>query len=447
MLPAMLSFWVIVPGQLLYFLPMRHQLKYSFYRTLALWAALDLILLPAAAYAAAVLSLPYAAVMMALLLVFFGVFHACATAPLYKTLSVYAIVCALTEILVNAACAIEAQLRPEEGAYTLSVEFALLKLGLTAAAAVVLFWPFRRYAAELVDQLHLSRIWYMTLPFSVALIGMSLFQRPLKFETLFVNNVFRSFLFLLLFTLLLWILLCVMFYFVVSGILSAAAQRERIQLLETQESQFAAQRRYMEDSARARHDFRQTVRAMKELYHSRNYTALGQLINDAYDSLPSPETVRYCRNDALNALLNFYSGKAKENGIRTFFRIELPDRLSLSDVELCSIVGNVLENAFLACLDVPEEARHIHLTMLVQNVSRLFLVATNSHGGKLRLKNGRYLSSRRNGEGLGLKSIMTTASRYGGTVDFRHDEKEFFSSVMLPVGDPSRPEEKPLQIE
>ena len=434
MLPEMLTFLTIIPIQILCLLPMRNQLKYGFARSFLILALLDALLLPAAAYLTFRLSIDYIWILIPLLAVFFGAYLYCLKCPVYKALSVYLSVCALTETLSNAACAAEARISPAYGAFTVTADFALLKMAIYAFAAGLLFRPFLRYGSELVDSLDIPRIWYMTLPFSTAFIGMNYFLMPMKFETLFVNNVFRAFLFSLAFILILWLLLHVMFYFVVSGILSAAAQREKMQMLEMQESQFAAQKRYMEESARARHDFRQSVRTMKELFHHQQYEALGRFIDGFYDDLPSLDTVRYCNHEALNALLNFYYRKAKDEKIRTVFKIDLPDRLPVSDVDICTIVGNILENGILACADVPEENRQMHLTMQMQNGGRLFLVATNSHGGNIRFRGGRYLSTRQHGEGLGLRSVLSIAARYGGTAEFTHDSREFVSNVMLPLG-------------
>lgn len=433
MLAEILTFLTLVPAQVLCLLPMRNQLRFGPGRTLLTLALADALLLPGAAFLAFRLQVSYIWVLFPLLLVFWGIYQACLRCPACRSLSVYASVCALMEILNNAACAMESRIHPEYGGLTVSTDFALLKLAVYAAAAGLLCWPFLRYAPELVDRLEMPRIWYMTLPFSLAFIGMSLFLMPLKFETLFVNNVFRAFLFVLAFSLILWVLLHVMFYFVVSGILTAADQREKIQMLETQESQFAAQKRYMEDSARARHDFRQSVRTMKELFHHQQYEALGRYIDAFYEGLPSPDTVRYCENEALNALLNYYHRKAEDEKVRTAFKIDLPDRLPVSDVDICTIVGNILENGLLACGDVPEEARQLRLTLQLRPGGRLFLVATNTHGGNIRLRNGHYLSTRQRGEGLGLRSVLSIATRYGGTAEFSHDDREFVSDVMLPL--------------
>ena len=430
MIPALLSFMMVIPAQALCLLPMCHQFRSSWKRTVLIMTVLNTVSLPLAAFVTWHFSLDINYVLLPLLLVFFGFYQFCLKCPVSKSLSTFLSVCALMAILCNLTCAIEASMDPSIGADTLSVRSALLQLGVNALAAGILAFPFLKYGSRLMDLLNLQKIWFMTLPFSAVLIICNLFIRPLKYETLFVNNVFRSFLFSIFSFLILWNLLCVIYYQIVMGVMNASRTMERVRMLEMQESQFESQQEYMESFSRARHDFRQNILTMKNLYHEGAYSRLGEYIDEYYDSLPSPETKQYCPNRALNALLNFYAGKAKESSIRASFRFDLPRKISVSDVDLCTIVGNILENAIAACMDLPEEERMLSLSGLTQN-HRLYIVATNSFSGQVRERNGVYLSLRHSGNGIGLNSVRASAEKYHGKAEFSHSGKEFRSNVLL----------------
>ena len=430
MMPALLSFLMLIPAQVLCVLPMCHQLKPGWKKTVCIVSVLDLILFPVAAFLTFRFPLNINLVLFPLLLICFAVYLCCLKCPFCKSLAVFLTVCALMAVLCNLACAIEAAIDPSAGANTISLRSGLIQLAVNTAAAGLLAFPFLRYGSRLIDRLNLPKIWYMTVPFSVVLIVCNLFIRPLKYETLFVNNVFRSFLFSIFSFLALWNLLAVIYYQIVMGILNASRTRERMRMLEMQESQFESQQQYMESFSRARHDFRQNILTMKNLYHEGNYERLGTYIDEYYDALPTPETRQYCSNSALNALLNYYAGKATENAIHASFRIDLPQNLSVSDVDLCTIVGNILENAVAACLDLPESERTLSLSGLVQN-RRLYIVATNAFNGITRQRNGEYLSLRHSGNGIGLTSVRASAEKYHGKAEFSHSDKEFHSNVLL----------------
>ena len=433
MTAEILSHAAIIPAQLLCLFPVRNQLRFTPARTLGLLALLDLVLFPLSSFFIFRYSLNANSILFPLLLVFFTAYHLSLKCSISKSLAVAIAVCALMSALSNITCAIESRVAPDSGANILTVESALIQFSLNAAAAGLLYYPLKKYGARLIDSLDISAVWYMTIPFSLLILGINLFNRPLKFQTLFVNNVFRAFLVSIFSTLLLWILLCVMFYYIVTSILTSADRKMKLRLLEMKESQFISQQRYIEASARARHDFRQSILTIRNLCREKNYQALEEYIEEYANFLPHSETRQYCRDHALNALLNYYAGKAGDEKTKISFRIDIPDILPVSDVDLCSIVGNILENAITACSAVPEEQRHIHLAMLVQNGNRLFIVATNSYSGPLYKRNGSYLSSHRHGKGIGLRSIAETAAKYGGKSEFSHNDSEFHSNVMLPL--------------
>ena len=136
---------------------------------------------------------------------------------------------------------------------------------------------------------------------------------------------------------------------------------------------------------------------------------------------------------ALNALLNYYAEAAHQHEIRLRVIAVLPATLPISDVDLCNIVGNILDNAITACLDIPRTERYIRLSISCPNDVRFGIVASNSFNGKVKMDGDRYLSSHSNGSGIGLASIRTAAERHGGTVSFRHEGKEFITGVVIPM--------------
>ena len=105
----------------------------------------------------------------------------------------------------------------------------------------------------------------------------------------------------------------------------------------------------------------------------------------------------------------------------------------VSDPDLCSMVGNILDNAVNACMDMAEGPRWIVLSVTVMHGTQFCIVATNSFNGTVKLQDGRYLSTRVNGSGMGLTSIRTTAERCGGSADFSHEGTEFYSNIMIPI--------------
>ena len=125
--------------------------------------------------------------------------------------------------------------------------------------------------------------------------------------------------------------------------------------------------------------------------------------------------------------------QCKTEKIQFNCKVSIPDKdISISTIDLCNIIGNLLENAVLACRELSEEERKIDIKILERNMSNLYIVATNSFNGFVKQKNNTYITTRRSGSGIGLKSITSAAETYGGSAEFRNSDNEFYSNITIP---------------
>ena len=49
--------------------------------------------------------------------------------------------------------------------------------------------------------------------------------------------------------------------------------------------------------------------------------------------------VAFCKNPVVNALIEYYYGMAQTQGTEFQVRLDLPDQIPLTDVELCTVLG------------------------------------------------------------------------------------------------------------
>lgn len=64
---------------------------------------------------------------------------------------------------------------------------------------------------------------------------------------------------------------------------------------------------------------------------------------------------------------------------------------------------------------------------------QLYIVAVNSFNGVARQRDGRYVSTKSDGSGVGLASVAATAENYGGVAQFSHEGKLFYSNIAIPL--------------
>ncbi|MBR1736191.1 MAG: GHKL domain-containing protein, partial [Firmicutes bacterium] len=290
----------------------------------------------------------------------------------------------------------------------------LLRIAAAVLIMISLYYPFKKYGSELIAKFHERKIWCAAAFVSVIFILMCFFMTPLKFETLYVNNVYLSYAFLIIATFILHLLLCMVFQFIIMGLLRSQEAENRNRFYEMRESEYIKQQRFIEENAKVRHDFKHTIRTIKQLAEKEDIAALKSFIEQYYETLPENDTILFCENNAANALLNYYHNLAHQSNILTKWKIDIPEQIQINEADLCNVIGNILDNAIAGCQEIPENKRSIILSVVNNHNADLYIVVTNTFSGKVNLRNERYFSTHRNGNGIGLTSIETIAESYGG---------------------------------
>lgn len=154
-----------------------------------------------------------------------------------------------------------------------------------------------------------------------------------------------------------------------------------------------------------------------------------QQVMDYFDTTKPP--VRTGIN-VLDAVLLGKVGAAKEKGIRMEFDFREHFAASkIPDYELCSVFGNLLDNAVTACEKLPEEKRTIRLQVSRQ-LDMLCIFCENPYLSVQR-ENGRFVTQKADSKnhGMGIRQLERIAAKYDGTVEIKAQEGSFAVSVLL----------------
>lgn len=183
-----------------------------------------------------------------------------------------------------------------------------------------------------------------------------------------------------------------------------------------------------------RHDYRNHIQNMKIQLYEKNYEVLADYLHQLADDLDTVDTVIKTGNVMADAILNSKLSIAAKLNVRLNVKANVPANLPLSDVELCSVLGNMLDNAVEACASLPEQERFIRV-YIGRFKEQFYLSVQNSAGEVRKEKGGSYVSTKGDSRqhGYGLFRIDRIAKKYGGYVN-RQDEKGIFATeIMFPI--------------
>jgi hypothetical protein len=179
-----------------------------------------------------------------------------------------------------------------------------------------------------------------------------------------------------------------------------------------------------------RHDLHNHFSAIHGLIAAKKYGALDEYVAKLVDI--GADILDYCDHPAINALVSSRASAANAEGIKFEASLMFPESLPIGDVDLCILVGNILDNAFeagkAAC-----EPRFINLSARVVN-SYWAVACRNSVREKGAYRSfGSIVSTKDNSgmHGIGTRQISAIAEKTGGFVTYRRKEHVFSTLAML----------------
>jgi len=199
----------------------------------------------------------------------------------------------------------------------------------------------------------------------------------------------------------------------------AAAQMHLEELKESQEKTIIY-----------RHDMRHHLNLINSYLKDNNQDAAQKYIADVENSIQEAVVEKYCRNYTVNLILSSYLAKAKNEGIAVETQIDLPEKTAVSDMDLCVIFANAIENAINACKCIPSaKDRVLNITCKTKNDKPLIQI-TNSYDGTVMFVDEMPVNRSEN-HGLGTKSIAAIAQKYSGVFSFTAEDGIFKTSIIL----------------
>ena len=181
-----------------------------------------------------------------------------------------------------------------------------------------------------------------------------------------------------------------------------------------------------------RHDYRNHIQMMKVLAENGDLDGIKAYLDELDTDLNTVDTVVKTGNAMADAILNSKISLARSRNIATQVDAHIPVKLSMSELDLCVILGNLFDNAIEASLALPEDQRMIRVYLDMKG-TQLYLSFTNRTAGKKLPKVGKIFKTTKGADhGFGLVRIDNIIERLDGYLSRNSEDGAFTTELLIP---------------
>ena len=179
-----------------------------------------------------------------------------------------------------------------------------------------------------------------------------------------------------------------------------------------------------------KHDFRNHINMILGLLEVGTKEDAIKYIYEINSSINKLDENIYTNNIAVNSILSSKMKVAKEKGIKINLDLKITSEIKISNVDICIILGNLLDNSIEAC-DLINKYKFIDLKIVSEN-SRLIIKIENNTNGYVNKANGKFLTTKCSPmNGIGLTQVDSVVKKYNGYINRKHKNNIFTTYVMI----------------
>lgn len=204
------------------------------------------------------------------------------------------------------------------------------------------------------------------------------------------------------------------------------------QVLKSQEKSVEETKMLYQSIRHIRHDLKQHFEVALTMLHSEKYSEAVEYLEKYNDMvLDGISNKVFCNNDVVNYILNSKTKICNDQGIKTYIFIA-NDVPKISDLDICVLLGNALDNAIEGISSIGKKEIHVELRV---NANFFMISVRNSIYNSILENNPKLLSTKNEKEqhGLGILSMKEVVKKYNGSIEFTEQDKQFCCDILLDI--------------
>lgn len=209
---------------------------------------------------------------------------------------------------------------------------------------------------------------------------------------------------------------------------SVIKTRTEAAIRETEREYYDEINRRYNESRKIRHDINNHLLAISALIERGSIDEAKRYIAEVSEQSDLAAMPVKSGRNVLDALLFKKTEQATEKGCKIAFEIDCPISGGVSDYDLCTIFGNILDNAIEAV-----SAGDRILVRIGKQLDMLYISCENPFSGELKRRGDRIITTKKDftSHGFGIMRVRELARRYGGEVNITAEKGVFLIEILM----------------
>lgn len=180
------------------------------------------------------------------------------------------------------------------------------------------------------------------------------------------------------------------------------------------------------------HDIKNHLVILSSLMEEEEFNKARQYVKKIQEPIKALDQRRYTGNCIINSIMNDKAKKAKLFDISLNIKVVGNFMTAIEDIDWCSILANLLDNAIEACEKVTVEERRIDFS-LVRKDEMIILDISNPYCGNVKLMDGKLYTLKEDKmlHGIGMESVKYSVEKNNGTLEYSFKDHIFRVNIVL----------------
>jgi len=202
---------------------------------------------------------------------------------------------------------------------------------------------------------------------------------------------------------------------------------------ETQQNHITQLANHLTEKRLMSHDFKHSLEMIHTLFSAGKDSELRSYLSELSDNKPTQLTLD-TGNVMVDAILTSKKAEAIGSNIDFTLNMDIPQGLPDLSAEICTLLGNALDNAIEACGRSSEKHKFINIEIKA-TMTQFLCRIVNTIGTKPK-PGGKFLETSKPDKinhGIGLRSMKQTCDNLGGNLSFEYNDTQFELQIYIPI--------------